>query len=551
MFLKQFFQQLGEGKSRYVYYFLIVSIFVGIFVRFWGIGEPWLEGDEPLTIISGIKLNHDGNPYDPRLYLYENPPVGRWFTGLPTRFIGIDYSLVLSIPLNMYVYSYFAPFKEVYIPMRLVSAIFGTISVLAIFLISQRLFGLKAGIWTAVLASLSFDLIFYSRWTLTEIMFVGLALLSVCSYVFYLQSKTQRRFIYMIVSIIFFTLALGTRSFTPLMLAPILLISQFLIKRGRVNLKENVIFTVMLVAGIYVFLSVIYPPEVRNLAQQLHVVFSPFDILGFSLQDVILVNIFRNSYLYLFSLLLLTYWLFVFLREKKESGGNDFSLKPLLNYAKSSAPSIVIVVFILICIIGFTFTKYAQPRYQVLLFLPLFVLGGKTIEKFGKNKLVLTLAVVLVAVNLLFFAKAYPYYSEYQNFSVEKCGGYMISCSTTGWQNHITELKQVETYFEELDNPPIMTNEFNLLTFYNGETTPLIASQETRCEQATVQSFTNKYKYIVYWGSRGGQTDIKTDPYVCQYLSQLPMELVMSLGNYTNLGSDPESLKVKVYRINV
>jgi hypothetical protein len=550
MFFKKFSDELGSGKSKYVYYFLIFSILVGVFVRFYGIGEPWLEGDEPLTMVSGIKLNHDNNPYDPRSYLYENPPVGRWFTGIPSRFINLDYSLVLSIPLNMYVYSYFVPFKELYIPMRLVSAIFGALSVALVFLISRKLFGLKAGIWSTVLASLSFDLIFYSRWTLTEAMFIGLTLFTIYFYIEYLQAKNENgKIIFVILTIVFFTLALGTRSFTPLLLIPTLLLSQFLIKRGKSNIKENVVFTVLLIIGVYMFLSYIWPPDVRDLAQKFHAVYSPFDMMKFSLQDVVLVNIFRNSYLYLFSLLLLAYLVFAFLREKNEK--NKFSTNPFTNYLKSSAPSLMILVFLIICIMGFGFTKYADPRYQVLIFLPLFVLGGKSLEKFSKNKIVLIISVFLVVVSFFFLIKAYPYYSEYQNFSLDNCGNYMISCSSTGWQNHVPELKEAMNYLNQKGSPPAMTNEFNILTFYGGESIPLVASDETRCTQASVENLTKTYKYIIYWGSRGGQTDLRTDPYVCEYLRQVPMDLVKSLGNYTVPGNDPESLKVKIYEITI
>lgn len=536
--------ELKNDKSLYLYYFLILSIFLGILVRFYGIGNAWIEGDEPLTMISGIKLNHENNPYDPRLFLYENPPVARWFTGFPTRFIDTDFSPTVSIPLNLNVLSYFVPFKEIYVQTRLVSALFGALSVLLVFLITRNLFGLKAGIWGAVSASMSFDLIFYSRWTLTEAMFVGLALLTLYFYILYLQEKnSMRRLLFMGLTAVFFTLALGTRSFTPLFLIPALLLSQFLINRGKI--KENILFTVLLLAGIYVFLSVFYPPEVRALAQKLHGVYSLSGVIKFSLPDVLLVNIYRNSYLYVFSLLLLLYEGFVYLMKSKDR----ISLKSLTDYLKNPAPSFAIVLLLIVSLAGFTFTKYSLPRYQVLLFIPLFILAGKPLEKAAENKALSILLVFLVAINILFFVKVYPYYSEYQNFYFGKCGDYMISCSSTGWQNHIPELKEAMSYLGGFGNPPVMTNEFNVLTFYKGEAIPLI-TYDSRCNPNDVKQLVSTHKYIVYWGARGAQADLRNDTYVCPYLRQIPMELVESLGTYALPGADPESLKVKVYKID-
>ncbi len=488
-----------------------------------------------------------GNPYDPRFYLYENPPVARWFTGLPSLFIDADYSDTVNIPLNMNVWAYFAPFREVYIPMRLVSAIFGVLSVLLIFLVARNIYGTKAGIWSAAIASLSFDLIFYSRWTLTESVFIGLMMFTLYFYTLYLKSGGPNgKAFYAILTVAFLTLTLGTRSFTPLLLVPVLVISQFLIKRKRSNLLENAVFTVLLIIGVYVFLSVIYPAEVRGLAQQLHVVFSPFDVLGFSLVDVILTNIYRNSYLYVFGLALIVYHLYTLTKKK---GGYGFGW--IGKHIRSRKSSILISVLIVIYGLAFVFTRYAHPRYQVVLFIPLFMLSGKVMERFSKKPVVMYVLVLLVALNFVFMARAYPYYSEYQNFYLGKCGDYTISCSTTGWQNHVDDLQSAEGYLEALGNPAIMTNEFNLLTFYEGGSSPLPATQsfDGRCSEAGIVEVLQEYRYIVYWGLRGDQKGIGNDPYVCPYIRVLPWSEEASFRSHSLEGKDPESLEVKIYKL--
>lgn len=532
-----------EDNSKYLYYFLIFSILVGIFVRFWGIGESYLEGDESIWMVSSIKL-HFPSAYDPRLYGYEHPPTARWFIGLPAKFINADFGPTMAIPMEMFVYNYFVPFKEVYVPTRMVSAIFGLFSVVLVFLISRNLFGLKAAIWSTVLASLSFDLIFFSRWTLSESVFIGLALFTIYFYIKYLQEKApEKRLVLMIAAIIFFTLALGTRAFTPMFLIPVLIISQLLLNRKFI--KENMIFFVLLAVGIYMNFYVIWPPEVRDLGQKLHGVYSASDILKFSALDVVLVNVYRNSYLYLFSILLLLYNCIIFFKRNPD-GATTYN--KLSNYIKNPNSSLVIWLLLIVSIGGFTFTKYTQTKYMVILFVPIYILLGSVLEKASKNRILSFILIFLVAINFLFFARAYPYYSEYQNFYFGKCGDYMISCSSTGWQNHIPELKQAISYLEGVGTPPVMTNEFNILAFYKGDTIPLIAT-DPRCNLNDVAGLAKKYKYIVYWGSRGAQTDLRIDPYFCQYLRQLPMDLVKTFGNYTLSNTDPETLKVKIYEI--
>jgi 4-amino-4-deoxy-L-arabinose transferase-like glycosyltransferase len=540
-----------ENKMKCVYAFLVFLIFVGIFVRFWGIGDSWLEGDEGLYMVSAIKLNHDGNPYDPRMYLNEHPPVARWFLGMPTRFINADYTAAITTPPQMYVYSYFVPFREVYIPIRLVSAFFGFLSVILVFLITKEIFGKWAGIWAALLASFSFDLIFYSRWALSESVFVGLSLFTVFFYVKYLKSEAEnRKTIFVILTMIFLTLCLGTRSYSPLLMVPVLLISQFIIKRGKNSLKENVVFTMLVLASIYVFFELIWSPPAYQAAQKFFQAGSLLQGFQFSLHWVAISIIFRNSYIFLFSFILLLYGFCLFIRKDSNSGLSvDFT--KIKKYLKSSNLSILLLVFVFVCIAGFGLTQYYLIRYQVMLFLPLYVLGGRALEKYTKNKKVLIASLLLVVMNLFFFVRVYPYYAEYQNFSLDKCGDYMIGCSTTAWQNHVPELKEAMSYLAQQGSPPVMTNEFNILTFYAGNSVPLIASGEQRCNQNDAENFARTYKYIIYWGSRGNQPDLRTDPYVCQYIRQTPMELVKSFGNRMLSGIDPETLKVKLYRINI
>jgi len=537
------------GKIKYLYIFLIFSIFVGIFVRFYGIEQSWLERDEPLYMVGEIKLNKDGNPYDPRLYHYQHPPVAQWFIGFPTRFIEADYSSVIKIPPQMYVFSYMVPLKEVYVPMRMVSAIFGVLAILLIFLIGKNLFNIKAGIWAALLASLSFDLIFYSRWVLSESVFVCLALFTIYFYIKYLQAKNENlKIIFISLTIIFFILALGTRLYTPLFLIPILVISQFMIKKGKKNLKENIAFLILIIIGVYMLFEIIWSAPAYQASKEFAGVTSAFNILQFSLHWVFISLIFRNSYLFLFSLIILFYGFYIFIKKDTEQK-LSFDFEKIKNYLKSSNLSLILIVFIIICVLGFGFTRYHEPRYQVIMFLPFFILCGRQMEKMDKNKIIMIITIALVILNFYMFTQFFPYYGRYQNFSTKLCGDYAVACTISGLYNHIPEIKDVMEFLKNEGNPVIITNEHNLILFYEGKALPITGFFEEKCNKDYIENLVKNAKYIVYYGAYSGKTDIKNDQYYCQFIRELKLDLVKSFGNYSEKDMDPESLKVKIYKI--
>jgi hypothetical protein len=537
------------AKSNYIYYFLIMIIFIGIFARFYGLNS-YLEGDEPLAIVSGIKLNL-GSPYDPRLYMFEHPPVAKWIIGIPSLFIQADYAAAIGMPQQMFAFCYFAPVKELYIPMRMINALFGCIFVLFIFLTGKEIFSSKAGLWAAVLAAMSFDLIFYSRTLFFECIFLGLTSMAIYFYIRYLGSKTpNQKIFFILMTMAVLTLAIGTRAYNPLLIIPILVISQLLIKRGKNNLMENIGFLAMLSISVFIFFNFIWSFGIASQARGWWGVESPFSIFQFSLHTILIENIFRNSYLSLLSLALIAFGLYEMLKAGSGSK-NSFDLQRIKKYLSSGDKSIFIIVALLIYLAGFGLTRYSSVRYQIPLVIPLFLLGGMYLQKYTKRKKVLYAAIFLILVNLAFMAYTHPYYGEYQNFSLDKCGPYMITCSTTNLQNHLPELKEAMNYLDQNGSPPVMTNEFNLMVFYDGISIPLAVNGETRCTQAEIDKLTKDVKYVVYWGVRTNQPDLRSDPYVCPYIRQMPMELVKSLGNYTLPDADPETLKVKIYKLNV
>jgi len=139
---------MGSAKIDFEMLFLFALILLGIFFRLYNIGTLEINGDEEIIGISAVKLVHShsygifegfGNSidsYDPRLYLAEHPPVARFIMGLPTLFMNNSFEKIMSITPETYIYNYAAvtEFREVLLPLRLMSFTFGILAIIIIFL---------------------------------------------------------------------------------------------------------------------------------------------------------------------------------------------------------------------------------------------------------------------------------------------------------------------------------------------------------------------------------------------------------------------------------
>lgn len=588
---------MEANQERYLYYFLVLCIFAGGFVRFYGIGAAFLERDETIYLISAIKLNHE-NPYDARWYNYEHPPIAKWFLGFPTRSIKADYSLTLSIPPEMYVFTYLAPYKEVYKAVRRVSAVFGVFIVILIFLITKEIYGVKAGLWSTTVAALSFDLITYSRITYLDSTAIAFILATIYFYIKHIKTKKSG---FLVLTVVSLTLALGTRALFPWLLVPTLIICHFLLNRGGEEFKKNIIFILLILTAVYINFYIVWPSSIYKSSIQHFEAESPLSFpLPFSLKALF----FRNSYLFVFALILVVYELSSYLRKssigetrdqtkiriietlrrkkysltelqkkfklpkkdikiiledigaknkfekgkyiwymsrEEESKVSKFELKVITEYFRSSNLSLVIIIFFLIYLPVFGFTKFVSIRYMIFLFLPLFILIGKPLEKASRNNIILMILLALIFINLYGIISWFPYYSEYSNFGVKQ---YQLLSLREGSYSHVSELEDAISYLNTLGKPPIFTNEHNMLIFYEGKSIPLIAPFEKRCVPNYLSDLITSDMYIVYHGKYGGHPDIREDNFVCQYLREIPLVLVKSFGNYPLEGE-----KVKIYKI--
>jgi len=574
-------------SKKQLHYFLIFCILFGIFVRFYSLDRAFIIRDGVDFMIAGIKLNHN-NPYDARLWNLEHPPVGKWLIGFPTRFIDADYENTLSIPMNMYVWQYKAwdGLKDTYVAMRLMYAIFGSLTVLLVFLISRNLHGYEAGLWSATVASLSFDLIDYSRGGMAEIYMCFFTLATVFTYLKYLESTSElEKTRYLVLTFIFFTLNLGTRSLQPLFLMPILALSQFVINKGKT--KENIYFTTVLLAGFYVFMYVIYPPSVRDLSMSFHhQVTSPLELVSFkfSFPRVIMSLFTRNSYLFTAGVILLGYAAFRLLntRTKKDEevqeylqkGGKSFNkLQSKFNlkteellgtlerigakeerkgkiyvwYLESEGPSgknilyniqawlnppnptLVLVIFFLFSFFAFgSLKRYGdEMRYLIFMHLPLFVLMGKPLSEFSKDKLFFGASLFLLLLNVYGIIMMFPYFTDYANFGANS---FRYEYTEGGYDN-FPRIEEVLRYLDAEGRPLIMSNDPNTLIFYEGKKTDIPIPNEENCNPEYVGKFIGSGSYVVYYPRSNNEIDLQKDIYLCPYLTNAPMELIKTFGD--------------------
>ncbi|MFH1972244.1 MAG: glycosyltransferase family 39 protein [archaeon] len=467
-------------KNKYIYIFLIVLILFGCFLRFYHLDQETLWNDEPYYMISALKFHHESYEAG-SFYVMEHPPLARWILGIPTKWIDLDYSGLKNLGANMYASGFYVSdlLKETYVPIRFMNAIIGTLGVLFIILITRKIFGLYAGLWAGALAALSFDLISYSRHTLTDGCAFTFALGTLLFFIYYLYNKTDRRYWYLVLSLLFLILALDSRNFHPLFLIPILIISLFVIKRNKEERAENIFVSGLIFAATYVALKVIYLPEAFKAGQELYDV-TIFSILQFNLHNIFITLFFRNSYLFILVLLLLLFELYLIYTNNKDN------LKGLF---LSKKPEMVVFIFFVIYFFGLGITEFSlQARHLLVVFIPLFIFGGYILKKYSTKKFFLAVIVGLLILNVYLLISYFPHEtSNYINFGVDK---YISEGSDD------PEYLDAIAFLENDGNPKIITSLPNMLIFYEN-VDPLVMASDSRCTEAFFEQMKEDGTYMI------------------------------------------------------
>src|SRR3989338_9218204 len=115
--------------NKYVIYFLIFCIMVGIFVRFFNL-NTYVFFDEAPNIISGIKFYHQ-TMKDGANYVAEHPPLARFLMGISSIFISSDYSTLKYFATTNYsqLFYGFEAIRDNFVWMRVISALAGSLTI--------------------------------------------------------------------------------------------------------------------------------------------------------------------------------------------------------------------------------------------------------------------------------------------------------------------------------------------------------------------------------------------------------------------------------------
>ncbi len=231
-------QQDGDGKAKKggwvsfwnEYKLLLPIIVLGLLLNIigitWGLPSNW-HSDNKIHHIGNFLSTGDMNPHfftNPSLNLY----VQYFFTKLIMFFKGSSIFTSASLILSC----------------RTVIAILGSITVLAVFLISRRVFNKKAGLFSALLLACTVGNVYYSHYSTPETL---VTLLSTLSLFFILKSLDTHKNIDIYLAAVFFGLAFSTK-FTIFPLYLFFVLAICLIQRDRrksLTMDNNSIFLEM------------------------------------------------------------------------------------------------------------------------------------------------------------------------------------------------------------------------------------------------------------------------------------------------------------------
>lgn len=532
--------------------FLIALILFGIFMRFYGLEDSLVWRDEAINIAAGIKLNQN-NPYDARFFASEHPPVAKFFLGLPSRFIQADYADVLAIQPHLFVYTYLAPFKEVVAPIRMMSALAGVAALIFIFFISKEVHSLKAALWSTALAALSLDMLIDSRLIYPNMYALMFSLGTVYFYIKYLKTPSagkseapspatsfsvyfseNKKALYALLMLAFLILALGSRLLYPAFLVPIILISHILLRRGW---KDTIFVLILNIFALYVFLNVLYPPDLQQFAFEVHYGvqgYTGFLQTQFALPTVIQILLTRHSYAFLAAFILTLFSLLMFLRRLKKE---HLNVRRIALFCRSLDTRLVLALFFIISFLIYSFTRYGLLIfYTSLLFLPLFIFAGHAIAS-SKRRIVPTVMSALLILNVYTIIALHPNYAEYANFDVKQF--YVSDFYGSYDPLHIEE--EVISYLASIGSPQVISNNHNVLFKY--EALPIPPPGHPDCNQQFIDSL--RGSYIVYRGLYSTAPSFSEDPYICPEFRSLDIELVESF----ETSSPEDRFPFYVYRI--
>jgi len=460
---------LSKTRYQYLHILLLVIILIGISVRFYQLDAHFLNGDEEFYIIAAQKF-HAGSEYDVRLWNYHNPPVAKYLMSLSLTNTNVDYSIPYALPPNLWVWNYVAyeSIGQVYPLIRMMSALFGVLFIVFIFLIGRELFGTTAGLWGAASAAIAIDYIILSRVVLVDIFLYTFIASTMFFYIKY--RKSGRAFPYLLGFFISLILMFGSKNAQWLVVIPPLLYVE--IMGNKKNILKTINFLVIMGIAWFIHSSFIYPPEFSQPAYEFFTAGSNKNLIEPHFDTFFMSIVSINSYFYLvvFISTIGFYLGAVGLRRK------TIDWQKVKNHFVNPTPYTFLLFTAILSLLLFSLTSLSiNSKYIGQSSIPFFILGGFVIQKLSRNRIFKVGALLLLFISAAGVILYFPSYEGYPGQQVIR-----FSSPVRDLQPHLDVLR-------ERGNPKIVTNNMNLLLFYEGEAIPIPVKNSPSCSPSFLE----------------------------------------------------------------
>ena len=451
---------------RKLHILLIIVILIGIGARLYKLDANYLNGDEEFYIVAAEKF-HAGSDYDVRIWNYHAPPVAKYIMSLPLAFTQADYSIPYAIPPNLWVWNYvaFESIKQVYTLIRTVTALFGILFIVFIFLIGRELFGRTAGLWAAASAAIAIDYIILSRVALVD-MFLYAFIAS--TMFFYIKYRKAAKPLPWLIGL-FFSLILmfGTKNAQWIVVIPPLLYVE--IVGNKKHIMKTIHFLVILGIAWFIHSSFIYPPAFSKPAYEFFTMGANKNFIE-PYADIVVKSILTiNSYFFLavFALTIGFYLRALGILKKSLYWGK------IKNHLAHPSPYTFVIFIAILSLLTFSLTSLSQnSKYVGQISIPFFVLGGFVVTKvWNRYKIAKGVLLLLLLIGVFSAIWYFPSYEEYP-------GQQVISIANPG-----SLVNPLLDFLHKQGNPPVITNEMNLLLFYTGQAFPIPVKDSQACTQ--------------------------------------------------------------------
>jgi hypothetical protein len=538
-----------KDSTKTKIFFIIGILLIGsaFYFRMDSIMPEHTLRDEMINFISAVKLNTPHPEYDPKLYNYEHPFLGKKIMGI---FIEQkEYPNVTATPANMYVYNYASALeiKNQEWIMRLTLALFGILAIIPAFLVGKELYGNLAGIFTAAFYGTGAGFLAISRIAYQDAFLYFFMFFGIYFIIRFVKEENEKwENVYLLTTVIFTLLSALVRLGQPIALVGMLFIALF-IKRKKILWIKGIIL--LLIAYILLFLSYstsAYRALELLRAESQNILFTSSAYTGlFSM----------TSYLFLF---LAVFWVMkvlmnvkkkkperITLEEAKTRFGIEktkdakeyiqtnysakkiekeiYEISPLQEnffgmlkkkYASMKNEQKLMLYSMLIFAILFTFTEAGlEPRYYIVFFLPILAFVASKIKMVQGNFFVC--AIILVAG--FDVANLFTNHPNYLNYTII---GKTALIKESGYDS-FHALNEVYAFLKTQKNPVILTNEPAILLRYENATPyPPTSNRYKEHKNCTKEFFDSKKNmFFVYYGDK-----IEENPYLCYDKTKMKFE---------------------------